>query len=284
MLFRNHSSSQILRAHLRGQLTLGVYPLLPGETCWFVAVDFDKATWREDCAAFREIGRGLRIDVAVERSRSGKGAHAWIFFQKPLEACQARQLATVLLTRTMETHYQLGLDSYDRLFPSQDTLPKGGFGNLIALPLQGESRRTGNTVFLDNRLEPYEDQWLYLTGVRRIDRALTQEVISRFRKGGPLIGIRRVSGDDSEKGLSPALLGLSQRGSEPRLEMTGTQIQIEQANRLFLNKAKLPAGAINQLIRLASFQNPEFYRSRPCAYLLLVSRASFAARRLRPNS
>ncbi len=136
-------TDQVIRAHLQGQQTLGVYPLLTDETCWFVAVDFDKTTWCEDCAAFRKVGQELGIDVALERSRSGNGAHAWVFFEKPLEARLARHLATALLTRTMKTNYQLGLDSYDRVFPSQDTLPKGGFGNLIALPLQGQSRRLG---------------------------------------------------------------------------------------------------------------------------------------------
>jgi len=128
-------TDEAIHGHLAGQQTLGVYPLLLAETCWFLAVDFDKKTWKDDAAAFRATCHELNVPAAVERSRSGNGAHIWIFFEQPVAAGTARRLGSLLLTRTMERRHQLGLDSYDRFFPNQDTMPKGGFGNLIALPL-----------------------------------------------------------------------------------------------------------------------------------------------------
>ena len=133
-------ADEAIHAHLVGQQTLGVYPLLLDETCWFLAVDFDKKTWKDDAAAFRATCHELNVPAAVERSRSGNGAHIWIFFERPVPAGVARRLGSLLLTRTMERRHQLGLDSYDRFFPNQDTMPKGGFGNLIALPLQKNPR------------------------------------------------------------------------------------------------------------------------------------------------
>ena len=131
-----------IRKHLTGKQTIGIYPLLPDETCWFLAVDFDKKSWMADAAAFLETCQRYQVPAVVERSRSGNGAHIWMFFDRPVFAADARRLGCSLLTRTMEKRYEIGLDSYDRLFPSQDTVPKGGFGNLIALPLQKASQRT----------------------------------------------------------------------------------------------------------------------------------------------
>src|SRR6516225_1927596 len=131
----------VIENHLLGTETVGVYPLLPDETCWFLAADFDKKTWEYDALAFLETCRELNVPAALERSRSGKGGHVWIFFERPLPAITARKLGCALLTRTMERRHQVGLDSYDRFFPNQDTMPKGGFGNLIALPLQFAPRK-----------------------------------------------------------------------------------------------------------------------------------------------
>ena len=133
----------VIEDHLLGKETVGVYPLLPDETCWFLAADFDKTTWEYDSLAFLETCQELNVPAALERSRSGKGGHIWIFFDRALPAITARKLGCVLLTRTMERRHQVGLDSYDRFFPNQDTMPKGGLGNLIALPLQFAPRKAG---------------------------------------------------------------------------------------------------------------------------------------------
>ena len=161
-------TDQVIHDHLTGKLTAGVYPLLMDETCWFLAADFDKATWQHDVRAFLQICAGWNIPASLERSRSGRGGHVWIFFATPLPANLARKLGAAILTRTMECRHELGLDSYDRLFPSQDTMPKGGFGNLIALPLQHLPRAQGNSLFLDADFNLYPDQWAFLSSLRRM--------------------------------------------------------------------------------------------------------------------
>jgi hypothetical protein len=137
---------------------MGIYPMLQDETCFLLAVDFDKEGWQEDAKAFWETCRHLDIPAAVERSRSGNGAHIWIFFEQAIPTSLARKLGSHILTETMERRPDIGLNSYDRFFPNQDTLPKGGFGNLIALPLQRQPRASGNSVFLDENFVPYSDQ------------------------------------------------------------------------------------------------------------------------------
>ena len=149
-----------------GKQTIGIYPLLLDETCWFLAVDFDKKTWQQDAAAFLETCREFGVPAALERSRSGRGGHVWIFFGSAVSAAMARKLGCAILTRTMERRHQVGLDSYDRFFPNQDTMPKGGFGNLIALPLQKIPREAGNSVFVDTEFRPYRDQWDFLSKLR----------------------------------------------------------------------------------------------------------------------
>jgi hypothetical protein len=150
--------------HLTGRHLMGIYPLLADESCWFLAVDFDKSTWIEDVGAFVETFRRVGLPAAVERSRSGNGAHVWFFFSSPVPAAAARKMGCYLITETMSRRHELSMESYDRLFPSQDTMPRGGFGNLIALPLQHGPRALGNSVFIDDQLRPYPDdeQWSYL--------------------------------------------------------------------------------------------------------------------------
>ncbi len=124
-------SDRVILDHLQGRHVAGVYPLLMDETCWFLAADFDKGDWMEDTAAFREACRSAGVPVAVERSRSGNGAHAWFFFDAPVPAATARRMGCFLLTQAMSRRHDLGMSSYDRLFPNQDTMPAGGVGNLI---------------------------------------------------------------------------------------------------------------------------------------------------------
>jgi hypothetical protein len=152
--------------HLAGEIELGMYPLSWDDHCSFLACDFDGASWVLDALALHDVARTAGIPVALERSRSGDGAHVWMFFAEPVLASEARRIGFHLLREAMTARAELDLTSYDRFFPAQDLLPKGTFGNLIALPLQGKRRRTGTSVFLDpTTLEPYPDQWAFLSSL-----------------------------------------------------------------------------------------------------------------------
>ncbi len=155
-------TDRVIYNHLAGVHTIGTYPLLKNDTCYFLATDFDKSSWREDALAYLQSCHELNIPAALEISRSGQGAHAWIFFSEAVPAAEARRLGAAIISYTCSRTHQLSLDSYDRFFPNQDTLPKGGFGNLIALPLQKLPREIGFIVFVDDNLKPYEDQWTFL--------------------------------------------------------------------------------------------------------------------------
>jgi hypothetical protein len=183
-------TDKVIEDHLSGKHTIGIYPLLTDETCWLLAIDFDKKSWEQDALAFLTTCQELNVPAALERSRSGNGAHVWIFFDRAVAAATARKLGCAILTRTMERRHQVGLDSYDRFFPNQDTMPKGGFGNLIALPLQRHPRRQGNSVFLDSELRPYPDQWRFLETVQRMPVAAAEALVMEAQRKGDLIGVR----------------------------------------------------------------------------------------------
>ncbi len=189
-------TQDVVRGHLVGNHTVGIYPLLQDETCWLLAVDFDKKTWQKDAAAFLAACREMKVPAILERSRSGNGSHVWIFFNRAVPATTARKLGCVILTRTMEFRHQLGLESYDRFFPNQDTMPKGGLGNLIALPLQKVPRAEGNSIFVDSEFRPYQDQWAFLASVERMSGDAVEAVVQEAQKRGDLIGVRFSIVDD----------------------------------------------------------------------------------------
>jgi hypothetical protein len=252
----------VIENHLLGKDTVGVYPLLSDETCWFLAADFDKKTWEYDAQAFLETCQELSVPAALERSRSGKGGHVWIFFAHALPAITARKLGCVILTRTMERRHQLGLDSYDRFFPNQDTMPKGGLGNLIALPLQFLPRKSGNSVFIDYDLQPYPDQWEFLSTIRRISVDAAEEIVAQAQRKGDLIGVR-ISGTDDESAQEPWTLPPSRKRREQPIEgPLPKRVQIVRANLVYVEKRDLPPAMLNRLLRLAAFQNPEFYKAQ----------------------
>jgi len=260
-------TDDVIRGHLSGTdaggdpLVAGVYPLLPDETCWFLAVDFDKSGWREDAAACLETCRRLALPAALERSRSGQGAHLWLFFEEPVPAALARRLGSHVLTETMERRPELGLDSYDRLFPNQDTMPQGGFGNLIALPLQKAPRDQGNSVFLDDGLDPLEDQWAFLSGVRRVGREAIEAMVQAAERGGRVLGVRLPPREDEERepwGMPPS-------GRPRTVAIAGElpkTIELVLGNQIYVPKEGVPPGLQNRLLRLAAFQNPAFYQAQ----------------------
>ena len=255
-------TNQVIHDHLTGKLTAGVYPLLTDETCCFLAADFDKATWQDDVRAFLQTCAEWEVPAVLERSRSGRGGHVWIFFEAPLPARFARKLGTAILTRTMERRHQLGLDSYDRFFPSQDTMPKGGFGNLIALPLQHMPRGHGNSVFLDADFNPHSDQWALLSCVRRMSFSEVEHVVGDAERSGDIVGVRRSVTDDEETDDPWTLPPSRMKKSEVITGPLPPTVRVIRGNLIYVETEGLPSAMLNRLLRLAAFQNPEFYRAQ----------------------
>ncbi len=261
-------TDEVIRWHLSGRddqgrgFVMGVYPMLLDETCFFLAADFDKTTWRDDAAALLETCRQMNLPAALERSRSGNGGHVWFFFNEAIPAGLARKLGAHILTETMERRPDIGLDSYDQFFPNQDTLPQGGFGNLIALPLQKGARESGNSVFLDERFAPYPDQWEFLSSIRRISRQEVEEVVGLAEAKGRIIGVRLWlddNGDESAPWMMPPSRHPRQTSIPGPLAET---LELTLGNQIYIPKEALPPALRNRFIRLAAFQNPEFYKAQ----------------------
>jgi superfamily II DNA or RNA helicase/very-short-patch-repair endonuclease len=260
-------SDEVIRWHLSGhdsqnqRFVAGVYPLLQDETCFFLAIDFDKAGWREDATAFLESCHRLDVSAVLERSRSGRGGHVWLFFEEAIPASLARRLGTHLLTETMERRPDVGLDSYDRFFPSQDTMPQGGFGNLIALPLQKGPREQGHSVFLDDSLVQWTDQWAFLASVRKMARAQVEGIVQEAERRGRILGVRLPPQEEGEE--EPWTAPPSRHRKEPPLvgELPRT-LELVVGNEIYIAKSGLHPGLRNRLLRLAAFQNPEFYKAQ----------------------
>ena len=250
-------SDEVIYGHLAGEYTIGVYPLLEDDRCHFLAVDFDEAEWREDAKAFMRSCETLGVPASLEISRSRQGAHAWIFFANAVSARDARRLGTAVLSHTCAITRQLQLKSYDRLFPNQDMMPKGGFGNLIALPLQKGPRETGCSVFVDAELRPYPDQWAYLAAAQAMDPQSIETTILRATGGSHPLDVMFIDDED--------LATPWKRKNASSGKLTGPMpksIDVTVANLIYFEKAQLPQALINRLIRLAAFQNPEFYRAQ----------------------
>jgi superfamily II DNA or RNA helicase/very-short-patch-repair endonuclease len=260
-------TDEVVRWHLTGsdgqgkEFVMGVYPMLLDETCFFLAVDFDKQEWRQDALAYLETCRIHDVPAVLEKSRSGNGGHVWVFFDRAVPAILARKLGAFLLTETMERRPDVGFDSYDRFFPNQDTLPQGGFGNLIALPLQRKVRERGNSVFLDERLEPYLDQWAFMATIRRFSLEDVQRVVGLAQEKGRVIGVPFVAADDDAN--LPWMMAPS-RKPKP-VAITGKmpeQLELVLSDMIYLAKSGLPAVLRNRLLHLVAFQNPEFYKAQ----------------------
>ncbi|MCL2337809.1 MAG: DEAD/DEAH box helicase family protein, partial [Firmicutes bacterium] len=259
---KNHAfipfDKQAVARHLAGKDTIGVYPLLPDETCLFLAIDFDGDGWRQDVSAARLVCERQQIPIAVERSRSGYGAHLWLFFAEPVPAVLARKLGSAILTATMEGRHELKFTSYDRMFPSQDTMPQGGFGNLIALPLQRTPRNQGNSLFIDEQFLPYADQWAFLSGMRRLTADETERYIALLCQGGELGSLYRLNEDESTE------RPWDKKAPEPNLNNSDfpAALCIVEANMLYIDKEGFSQRALNRLKRLAAFKNPAFYKAQ----------------------
>jgi superfamily II DNA or RNA helicase/very-short-patch-repair endonuclease len=259
-------TDDVVHWHLSGldncgkDFVMGIYPMLLDETCFFLAADFDKASWTEDATAFLKTCHQMGLPAALERSRSGKGAHVWLFFSDAITAGLARKLGSHILTETMELRPDIGLDSYDRLFPNQDTLPKGGFGNLIALPLQKKARVLGNSVFVDENLMAYEDQWVFLSNLHKISRLEVENIVAKAEAKGRVVGVRLDIADEDQN--TPWNLPPSRRSPSPPIGNVPKSLELVIGNQIYIAKEALSPGLRNRLIRLAAFQNPEFYKAQ----------------------
>jgi superfamily II DNA or RNA helicase len=254
-------TDRVIYDHLSVAVVVGVYPLQADDTCWFLAVDFDDAEWRDDAQAFVRTCRDLGVPVSLEISRSGAGAHAWIFFARAVRAREARALGDALLSATCTRTRQLALSSYDRLFPNQDTMPAGGFGNLIALPLQKRVRAQGHSVFVDDALQPYVDQWQYLTSVVTMDPCDITSTVHRAIGSASVLDVTSdlASGDDEAASLP-------WRREVPSVSTAAlplpASVVVTRANQLFVATADLPQPLRNRVIRLAAFPNPAYFEAQ----------------------
>ena len=232
---------------------IGIYPMLPDDTCRFLCADFDDAEFEKDVAAYRSVCEELNLSVSIERSRSGNGAHAWLFFEEAVPADMARKMGTIILTKAMQLRGELSFKSYDRFFPNQDTMPVGGFGNLIALPLQGLARKNGNSVFVDENFTPYPDQWEYLASIQYVSPEQVEETVTKYGKNNELGELVR---DTEEKPWEA-----KKHHSLGQLDFPAT-LEIVRANMVYIPVTVLTSPTLNAVKRLAAFKNPDFYRAQ----------------------
>jgi superfamily II DNA or RNA helicase len=257
-------TDQTISDHLSGKITIGVYPMLQDENCFFLACDFDdkeaRLNWQNDALAYLKTCKDMNIPAYLERSRSGKGGHIWIFFETKIPAFQARKLGFIILTKTMDNRYQIGLSSYDRFFPNQDTIPKGGLGNLIALPLQHRPRIDGDSVFINESAEPFPDQWDFLYRIIKISQSSINQIVSDNYRQAFSFGIQAHIEDEE---LEPWNITHSPALNEPlKCDDLPARINIVLSNMIFIDIRNLPSLLINRIRKLAAFQNPEFYRAQ----------------------
>ena len=254
-----------IRAHLTGEknskpFVLGVYPLLKDETCWFLALDFDNEQWKSDAEVFLDTCTTEDIPAYLERSRSGNGGHVWLFFEERVEASLARKFGSALITKTLDIRPEIGLDSFDRFFPNQDTIPRGGFGNLIALPLQKKAREKNHSIFIDRYFNPYPDQWSFLANIKKIDKNFIEDFVQKVQNNGELLPVGTDFGVQLE---ADTPWEIKNRIHYPDVnELLPEKIDIILSNQIFIDYTGLPSVIINRILRLASFSNPEFYQAQ----------------------
>jgi hypothetical protein len=238
-------TDDVIISHLKGERRIGVYPLLKDDTCWFLACDFDKQAWALDALAFLNTCKDYGVPAYLERSQSGNGGHVWTFFSTPVSATSARQLGIRLLKETMVARAEMDLASYDRFFPSQDFLPRAGFGNLIALPLQKKCRPLGNTEFIDtdgSELRPWPDQWRFFSQIKRLEPFQLEMLLER---------IPRVSvGPGNPAAVPPSV---RERSPAPK------QIRSALGASLSIERSGVPAWLLAQMKQIALLHNPQFY-------------------------
>ncbi|MCF6249581.1 MAG: DEAD/DEAH box helicase family protein, partial [Desulfobacula sp.] len=246
-------NESVIEMHLRGGAVIGIYPMNLDETCHFLAIDFDKEGWEKDISVVRNTCSQFEIPVAIERSQSGNGCHAWFFFDQKISAVSVRKFGTSLLTHSMDKRHEISFKSYDRLFPNQDTMPKGGFGNLIALPLQKIARSNDNSVFIDENFKPYSDQWQFLSGIPKLNEQKMTSLITELTRGNDL-GILKNEVSEAKPWVKQSIVLKKHDFPET--------VKIVTSGMLYVEKKGLSQKALNTLKRFAAFKNPEFYKAQ----------------------
>lgn len=237
-----------------GRDVIGLYVLNEDNTCHLLCTDFDdkncEHSYQEDVLAFVDVCKSWNIPYSIERSRSGNGAHVWIFFETPVLAVKARRMGNTILTEAMNRNGKIDFKSYDRFFPNQDTLPEGGLGNLVALPLQGQARKIGNSIFVNEYFEPFDDQWEYLQNMGKLSEAAMDEILKRTANILPLGDLSKTSETKPWEVPMATKIEKSDFSSE---------VVITRSNMLYIPLSNLSSKVLNHLRRIASFRNPEFY-------------------------
>lgn len=232
---------------------VGLYAIMPDNNCSFLCTDFDdkscKHGYKDDVLAFVGVCRDWQIPYAIERSRSGNGAHVWIFFEEPLPAFKARRLGNAILTEAMNRDGRMSLNSYDRFFPNQDRMPEGGFGNLVALPLQGQARKNLNSIFVDDDFLAYKDQWAFLHHINKVHEVAVDKLLSSHihEELGTL-----TTSSETKPWVTPAPQSITKADFNSRVEIT-------KADKIYIPLNSVSAKVLNHLKRIAAFKNPEFY-------------------------
>lgn len=236
-----------------GRDVVGVYAILPDNSCSFLCCDFDDKScelgYQDDVRAYVSVCREWGVPAYIERSRSGNGAHVWILFDEHIKAQTARRLGNAILTEAMEREGKMSFKSYDRFFPNQDYMPTGGFGNLVALPLQGRARKDGNSVFVDEDFIPLTDQWEYLQRMTKMTAAEVEKLVTRYDRE-PLGELSKSSESAPWERPLPKPMN---KADFPK------SITIIRSSGIYIPTKGLSAKAVNHLKRLAAFKNPEFY-------------------------
>lgn len=247
--------SEAVRLHLEGREIIGTYAIKEDDTTVFLAADFDGSTWNKDVVNYKKAANDLGIDAVIEISRSGEGAHAWIFFDSPIDASLARRLGTVVMTQALYVSGSFNLSSYDRFFPNQDYLPAGGFGNLIALPLQLESRKVNRTLFVDNDLKPYNDQWGYLAGIRRLSKNDVISILDRVSESKEQLELA----ESVESDIKNAETDIDPVADYFIKSLYNADVEVRHSSMIIIDAEKIPAKILSSLRRIATFANPKFF-------------------------
>lgn len=235
---------------------VGIYAIMSDNNCAFLCTDFDdkscKHRYKDDVLAFVGVCRDWNIPYSIERSRSGNGAHVWIFFNAVVPAYKARRLGNAILTEAMSRDGRMAFDSYDRFFPNQDRMPEGGFGNLVALPLQGKARKDLNSVFVDDEFFAYRDQWAYLAQVQKIEEQKVDVILQQHIHED--LGVLSTS-SESKPWVTPIPQNINSADFTKAITIT-------VADKIYIPLNSISAKVLNHIKRIAAFRNPEFYKKQ----------------------